>query len=438
MLPRAHRTATSPRRCLSRWMVPLAVTVTVLGLAAPAQAAVDLLVAAVDFDRGVAIFPYSFADGYGDPVVPFGSLVIEADSIRADHAGIAAGGFGCATYVGNGPAVFECHSGQCTGPRMGSAAGGYRSELLAADDRDVWAFEAPPGNLFAERYTVATGQRAQYSIPTFQTALGVSAEFQLIAAYRNGANWDIVLVKRENGQESGHVVRITRNGGLVNDYALPGGRIPAAADYLGSGEVLILEEAGSDDRLGRYRATNYQRLGDRVAAGDVSASRAAVAITGSRVLSYRNFLDVGIWNRNTGADLGTLPKPPGTNLIRDVMAPSCMLDTTRGRIGPGKVIELQGTVRDQQGTVLPIRFAPNTSSESVEAYFFDAGNREMLIKVLDACGFTGTYWVFVAAATDLQFNLTVTNRTTGQSEDFVNPPNTPASSINETLLFPCT
>lgn len=426
------------RTSRSHFLHPLFAAGLACALCSPAPAAVDLLVAAVDFDRGVAIFPYSFADGYGDPVVPFGSSVVEADSIRSDHAGIAAGGFGCATYLATPSAVFECHSGQCTGPRLGSAAGGADPELLAADDRDVWAFYAPPGNLFAERYTVATGERAEYSIPTSQTDLGVSAEFQLISAYRNGANWDIVLNKRENGQESSHVVRISRNGNLINDYALPGGRIAAAADFLGNGDVLILEDNGSSDRLGRYRSSNYQRLGDRVDAGDVSATRAAVAITGSRVLSYRNLFDIGIWNRNTGADLGTLPKPPGTALIRDVMATRCMLDTTRGRIGPGKVIELSGTVRDQQGKAAPIRFAPNTSTETVEAYFFGAGNREMLIKVLDACDFTGTYWIFVAAATDLQFSLTVTNRATGQSEDFTNPPNTPASSINETLLFPCT
>ena len=47
--------------------------------------------------------------------------------------------------------------------------------------------------------------------------------------------------------------------------------------------------------------------------------------------------------------------------------------------------------------------------------FFNAANPEVLIKVLDGCGFNNHYWVFYAATTSVGFDLTVRDTTTGDS-----------------------
>ncbi len=47
------------------------------------------------------------------------------------------------------------------------------------------------------------------------------------------------------------------------------------------------------------------------------------------------------------------------------------------------------------------------SKQSGLLYFFNPNNAEVLIKVLDTCGFAPYRWVYVAPVTDLAFNLTV-------------------------------
>ncbi|MCP3958277.1 MAG: hypothetical protein GY719_10540 [bacterium] len=72
-----------------------------------------------------------------------------------------------------------------------------------------------------------------------------------------------------------------------------------------------------------------------------------------------------------------------------------------------------------------------SSHDSGVLYFFDSGNWEMLVKVLDGCGINERYWVFAAAATDVEYTLTVTDRVTGQSTSYFNPLGTPAAPITD-------
>lgn len=61
------------------------------------------------------------------------------------------------------------------------------------------------------------------------------------------------------------------------------------------------------------------------------------------------------------------------------------------------------------GTVGEARAGIYKSSESGLLWFFDSDNAEALIKVLDGCDENGHRWVFMAAATDVAFNLYVTD-----------------------------
>jgi len=75
------------------------------------------------------------------------------------------------------------------------------------------------------------------------------------------------------------------------------------------------------------------------------------------------------------------------------------------------------------------------SSSSGTFWFFDSSNLEMLIKVLDACQRSGTYWVFFAATTDVDFTATVTDTHTGVVKQYTNTAGRPAEPVQDTTTF---
>ena len=68
-------------------------------------------------------------------------------------------------------------------------------------------------------------------------------------------------------------------------------------------------------------------------------------------------------------------------------------------------------------------------------YFFDESNVEMLIKVLDGCRINNRFWVFAAAATDLQYYLYVWDTTTGVAAIYYNSPGTAPRAVTDTQAF---
>lgn len=48
-------------------------------------------------------------------------------------------------------------------------------------------------------------------------------------------------------------------------------------------------------------------------------------------------------------------------------------------------------------------------------WFFSESNLEMLVKVIDGCGFNGRYWVYAAATTDVAYTVTIVDSETGDS-----------------------
>jgi hypothetical protein len=53
-------------------------------------------------------------------------------------------------------------------------------------------------------------------------------------------------------------------------------------------------------------------------------------------------------------------------------------------------------------------------------WFFSESNLEMLVKVLDGCGVNDRYWVFAAATTDVEYDLTVKDAETGAQKSWHN------------------
>lgn len=68
-------------------------------------------------------------------------------------------------------------------------------------------------------------------------------------------------------------------------------------------------------------------------------------------------------------------------------------------------------------------------------YFLDPENIEFLVKVLDGCSFNNHYWVFFAGATDVEFELTVTDTQTNQVAVYTNDLGHPADAVTDTFAF---
>ncbi len=67
--------------------------------------------------------------------------------------------------------------------------------------------------------------------------------------------------------------------------------------------------------------------------------------------------------------------------------------------------------------------------------FFDEGNWELLVKVLDGCAVNESFWVFGAAATDLDYRIVVTDTRAGLEMEYRQPPGGGARAVSDTNAF---
>lgn len=68
-------------------------------------------------------------------------------------------------------------------------------------------------------------------------------------------------------------------------------------------------------------------------------------------------------------------------------------------------------------------------------WFFAEANKEVLVKVLDACRDFDRFWVFFAATTNVDFTLTVTDTRTGLTREYTNLAGEAAEPVQDTFTF---
>lgn len=90
---------------------------------------------------------------------------------------------------------------------------------------------------------------------------------------------------------------------------------------------------------------------------------------------------------------------------------------------------------DLMGNRGPASVAVCGSDDSGLLWFFDPDNWEMLIKIVNGCGFNDRFWVFFAATTNLGYELTVTDTQTGSTKVYGNSPGSPAPAVTDTGAF---
>jgi hypothetical protein len=81
--------------------------------------------------------------------------------------------------------------------------------------------------------------------------------------------------------------------------------------------------------------------------------------------------------------------------------------------------------------------ADPSTPETGALWFFDPGNLELFVKVLDGCAVNGRYWVFVAGLTNLQVEVRVRDELLGTSATYTNPQGTLFQTIADTDRFSC-
>lgn len=82
-----------------------------------------------------------------------------------------------------------------------------------------------------------------------------------------------------------------------------------------------------------------------------------------------------------------------------------------------------------QGQAIPL------TNDTGYFWFFSDDNAEVVVKVLDACDFTGTYWLYAGGLTDVELTMTVTDKVAGESKVFTNPMGNTFEPIADTGAF---
>jgi len=75
------------------------------------------------------------------------------------------------------------------------------------------------------------------------------------------------------------------------------------------------------------------------------------------------------------------------------------------------------------------------TSDTGQFWFFSSQNVEMVVKVLNGCGFNQRYWVFAGGLTNVQTVVTVRDTRTGISKTYTNPQGTAFQPVQDTSAF---
>ncbi len=166
---------------------------------------------------------------------------------------------------------------------------------------------------------------------------------------------------------------------------------------------------------------------NEVIVGRVAAVFTETAMTVSIPL---NLLD-GNGSVNVAAVVGTVDEPtdvvPNNGSVSGPQPTAALINRDRFRV------TLDWSGFDDPGGAAFV--SDLGTDDSALFYFLDPENLEILVKVIDACDFNDHYWVFYAAATDVEFTLTVTDTLNGTENQYTNPLGQLGGGINDTSAF---
>jgi len=135
------------------------------------------------------------------------------------------------------------------------------------------------------------------------------------------------------------------------------------------------------------------------------------------------------------AALGPDDAPPGTDVVAmddfiygepQALLAGCLTDGTSLCLGGGR-FKVSVTFRTPSQTTQQTATAIPIASDSGAFSFFSANNLELLVKVVDGRAFNGKFWVFIGAASNVEYTVTVTDTSNSAVKTYFNPQFTLAS-----------
>ena len=138
-------------------------------------------------------------------------------------------------------------------------------------------------------------------------------------------------------------------------------------------------------------------------------------------------------NTTSSARTGTISVGNRTHSVQQGRASNCPADGDTLCLNSDR-FRVEVTWRNYanqtgSGQAVPFR------NDSGLFWFFGPSNIEMLIKVINACGFNQRYWVYAAATTDVEYTLTVTDTVANTSRQYYNTLGNRAAAITDSSAF---
>ncbi|HSU82867.1 MAG TPA: CSLREA domain-containing protein [Thermoanaerobaculia bacterium] len=212
-----------------------------------------------------------------------------------------------------------------------------------------------------------------------------------------------------------------------------GGAIDSSYNLIGKGTDCAGPSAANHDKVGTAASPLDPKLGPLAGNGGPTPTLALLA--GSPAIDAGNPSPPG---SGTGAceatDQRGARRPGGTTC--DIGA----FEATAACVAGGNTLCLNNgrfkvTANWQTSNASGAGTAVTLTGDSGYFWFFDAGNVEVVAKVLNACGVNNRYWFFAAGLTDQKVDLTVTDTQTGQVKTYTSPLKQTFRTITDTGAF---
>jgi hypothetical protein len=220
--------------------------------------------------------------------------------------------------------------------------------------------------------------------------------------------------------------------GLRNLYRLESGPLPPAAPTGLTAEVLSVSEVQlrwTDNASGEFEhRVEVRSLGDDFHdVGGLGGNAVVAIVAGLEPASAYSFR---VRARGPGGFSAYSNEVAATTLG---FTGACVPDARTFCLNGGRFrvhVDWETERATGKGSAVPL-----SSTGSGLFWFFAPENWELLVKVLDGCAANGRHWVFTAAATDVEYRLTVVDTRTGRTKVYFNPQGTPAVALTDTDAF---
>jgi len=114
--------------------------------------------------------------------------------------------------------------------------------------------------------------------------------------------------------------------------------------------------------------------------------------------------------------------------------PACEPDGTTLCLGQDGRFKVSVTWEDLQGDTGSGEVLQRQNNQGA-FYFFNPNNTDLVVQLLDACKQNDSFWVFYAATTNFEYDLTVTDTATGEVRTYGNDLGVASLAITDTSAF---